>query len=222
MLLFHLVGGFLLVSFWHPVGAFRTGAALAQRGCERTRGKHDRICREIELCSAGRRSLSARVSKGGWCASPQDSTSGPREALAATSSAAVATMAGSRSEAVGKCGATALSLTRNQLLSSMATAAAGFLLAPWQASAADVETTLVSEAASTGPAAAQGEVGGGVEGVAAAKYVVQSDEVQTGFRQEGLKCAMSTCGSFSQAVRQDLSSTADPERLPTGPIATKW
>ncbi|CAM9333167.1 unnamed protein product [Ectocarpus sp. 6 AP-2014] len=177
MLLLHLVGGFLLVSFWHFAGAFRTGAALAQRGCERTRGKHDRICRGIEPCSAGRRSLSAGLSKGGWCASPQDSTSGPREALAATSSAAVATTAGSSTEAVGRCGATAVSLTRNQLLSSMATAAAGFLLAPWQASAAGVETKLVSEAASTGPAAAQGEVGGGVEEVAAAKYVVQSDEV---------------------------------------------
>ncbi|CAN0231302.1 unnamed protein product [Ectocarpus sp. 12 AP-2014] len=179
MLRFHLLGGFLLVSFWHPAGSFRTGAAFAQRGCEKTRGKHDRICREIEPCSAGRRSLSARVSKGGWCASPQDSTSDPRETLAATCSAAVATMAGSSTEAVGKSGATALSLTRYQLLSSMATATAGFLLAPWQASAAavDMETTLVSEAASTGPAAAQREVGGGMEEVAAAKYVVQSDEV---------------------------------------------
>ncbi|CAB1115146.1 unnamed protein product [Ectocarpus sp. CCAP 1310/34] len=178
MLKFGLLGGFLLVSFWHPAGAFRTGAALAQRGCERTRGKHDRICRESGTCSAGRRSLSACVSKVGWCASPQDSTSGPREALAATSSAVVATMAGSSTESVGKCGATALSLTRNQLLSSIAAAAAGFLLAPWQASAAaDMDTTLAMEAVNSGPAAAQGEVGGGIEEVAAAKYVVQSDEV---------------------------------------------
>lgn len=179
MLLFHLLGGFLLVAFWHPAGAFRAGAALAQRGCERTRSKHDRIWRETEASPAGRRSLSACVSKGGWCASPRDSTSGPGEALAAASSAAVATTAGSSpAAAVGKCGATAAaSLTRNQLLSSMAAAAAGFLLASCQASAADVETAVVSEQASTGPAAAQGEVGGGGEEVAAANYVVQSDEV---------------------------------------------
>lgn len=195
MLLYQFLGIFLLGAPWHLAVAFRARVPLPQlrggrnndkHGTSSTGGERKHPAADAAATSSSRCSTVAATStsattttdpspppqgfiprwKGGVSSDPTVAV----KSFATRSTSVTATVDVTRNE---KCGASSPSsaVTRSQILSSMAAAAAGLVLAPpRQASATESTTVKALEV--------QDLVGGSAEEGAAAKYMVGSDEVR--------------------------------------------